>query len=122
MEKRLVVSFSDGEDILSGLRDAAREHDVDFARFHSADGCLKDFQIISDSYDDLSTVPEDHVIDKISGRVLKGRDGHSVKVHFTLIKKSAGKTLPISGELKKGVASGDVTLVLTLSDMKGIIH
>jgi len=122
MEKRLVVSFSDGEDILEGLKDAAKEHDVDFASFHSADGCLKNFQLISDSYADLSEVPEDYLIDKISGRVLKGKDGHNVKVHFTLVKKAAGKTLPVSGELRKGLASGDVTLILTLSDMKNIIH
>lgn len=123
MEKRLVLSFSDGDDIIEGVREAAKEHDVDFARFLSADGCIKDFQIISDNYADLASIADDYLVDKISGRVLKTQDSeHKVNLHFTLIKKAAGKTLPLSGELKKGVASGDLTIVLTLSDMKNIIH
>lgn len=121
MEKRLVISFNDGDDVLEGIKEAAKEHDIDFAKFHSAEGSLKDFQLISDDYKDLSEVKEEFVVDKISGRVLKQKDGHTVNLHFTLIKKSAGKTLPVSGELKKGLASGDLTIVLTLSDMKRII-
>lgn len=122
MEKRLVLSFSDGDDILEGVKQAAVEHDVDFAKFVAAEGCIKDFQLISDDYKNISTVAEDFVVDKISGRVVKQKDSHNVNLHFTLVKRAAGKTLPVSGELKKGIASGDLSIVLTLSNVKNIIH
>ncbi|MDO8647171.1 MAG: DUF296 domain-containing protein [Candidatus Diapherotrites archaeon] len=122
MEKRLVLSFSDGDDILEGVRQAAAEHDVDFAKFHSANGCIKDFQIISDDYRDISSIADDYLVDKIAGRIMKQKDAHKINLHFTLVKKASGKTTPISGELRKGIVSGDLTIVLTLSDMKNIIH
>jgi len=122
MEQRLVIIFSDNDDILPGLAEALKQHDVDFARFSRAEGSIKDFELISDNYEDISKISDVYVVDKISGRALKQKDGHTINLHFTLIRKDAGKTLPFSGELKKGLAAGDLTIVLTLTDMKKIIH
>lgn len=122
MEQRLVVSFNDNDDILSGLKEALTQHDITFARFASAEGSIKDFEIISDNYDDISQIKDVYVVDKVSGRALKQRDGHTINLHLTLIKKDAGKTTPFSGELKKGLASGDLKIVLTLSDLRKIIQ
>lgn len=122
MEQRLVISFSDSEDILPGLTDALKQHDVDFARFSSAEGSIKDFELISDNYEDVSKISDVYIVDKISGRALKQNGRHNINLHFTLIRKDAGKTLPFSGELKKGLVAGDLTIVLTLTDMKKIIY
>ena len=123
MEKQLVISFSDGEDVLAGIKEAVKQHDVDMARFRSADGCLKDFELISDDYKDLKGVPEEHFVDKVSGRVLKQKgENYSVDLHLTLLKKAASKTNPVSGELRKGLASGELTFILTLSSLKSMIH
>ena len=123
MEKQLVMSFSDGEDLIEGVYQAVRENDVDFGIFSEIRGELKEFKVISDNYDTPSAEGHVYLLDKVSGRVLKQKEGgHKVKLHVTLVKKGVSKANLVTGELVRGIAHGDVTLILKLRDMKNIIY
>lgn len=122
MEKRWVISFTDGEEIIEGLNQAAQETDVHFARFIESTGDIKTFDIISDNYDRPEANDFLYRLDKVSGTVMKSPQGPKVKLHCTLVKKGVSKAALITGQLRKAVASGDVTIILTTTDMSSIIQ
>ena len=121
--KKLVISFSDGEEVIDGITQAAKEHNVEYARFVSGEGELKDFELISDNYDNPSNVSGvPHFVSAVSGRIVKRANGEpTINFHLTINKKGY-KTEAISGELKRGIVNNELTLELALSDVSKIIE
>lgn len=122
MEKRLVISFEDGDEVLEGVAKAAAEHDIHYARFTASEGTLRDFDLLSDNYDRPSADDKLFLVDKVSGTVVKTPTGHKVKLHCTLVRKGVSKAALLTGELKKGVVQDSLDLVLTTADMSKIIQ
>ncbi|MFH0714893.1 MAG: DUF296 domain-containing protein [Candidatus Diapherotrites archaeon] len=121
--KQLVIEFSDGDELMEGIVQAAKEHNIDYARFREGTGELREFDLISDDFNSIPLANNPHILAAVSGRVLKQKGSGEPKVnfHLTLFRKGA-KTKPLSGELKKGIANGTVSLVLDVSDMGKIIE
>ncbi len=118
-----MIEFSDGEELVEGISAAAKEHNIDYARFREGTGELREFDLISDDFDAPPSNATPYVLAAVSGRVLKqkGSDEPKINFHLTLFRKGA-KTKPVSGELKHGLANGTVSLVLDVSDMGKIIE
>lgn len=119
MEKRLVISFSDGEDVIGGIESALQEHGVDFAMFSNGSGCFKHFELSPPS----NASPNfDYFLNSVSGSALRRKNGFDVNLRLTLFRRGNVKTALVSGRLKKGIASDNLNLILTLRHVKGIIQ
>lgn len=122
MEKQLVISFEDGEEVVDGVAKAAAEHDIHYARFTASTGTLREFDLISDNYDRPSAENKLFLVDKVSGTVVKTPTGHKIKLHCTLVRKGVSKAALLTGELRKGIVQDELNLVLTTADLSKIIQ
>ena len=122
MEKRLVLSFEDGDEVLAGVLQAAVEHDINYARFTASEGTLREFDLMSDNYDRPSADNKLFLVDKVSGTVVKTPTGHRVKLHCTLVRKGVSKAALLTGELRSGIVQDSLDLILTTADLSKIIQ
>ncbi|MEW6295075.1 MAG: DUF296 domain-containing protein [Candidatus Diapherotrites archaeon] len=116
----LKIEFSDGEEIIEGIFQAAKEHDIDYGTFDAAEGELKDIELISDDYSENAKFEEPIKIRSISGRVVKQKDGWECNLHVSLNRLSTNRQW-ISGELKKAYASKEFKIDVGVRDLKKII-
>jgi len=116
----LKIEFSDGEDIIEGIFQAAKEHDIDYGTFDAAEGELKGIELISDDYTENAKFAEPIKIKSISGRICKQKDGWDCNLHVSLNRLSTNRQW-ISGEIKKAYASKEFKLEINLRDLKKII-
>lgn len=119
----LVLEFSDGEEVISGIENALKEHEVEYGVFASGEGELREFDLISDSFKpprNPGKVP--FIVTAVSGKVFKKKgDSHGINFHLTLFRKGA-KTEPFSGVLKRGIVNNNLRLSINLSKVGKIIE
>ncbi len=105
---------------MEGLREALVEHGVSYGTFVAGSGELKTIDLISDSYE-KPILAGPFTVDKVSGNVKLQKEGHTINLHLTLVKKGM-KSTPMSGQLKRGIVNGQLQLTIQLSDLNRIIQ
>ena len=102
------------------MKQALEEHNVSYGTFISGGGELKSFDLISDNYD-KPVFSGPFLLDRVSGNVKLQKQGHTINLHVTLLKKGA-KAYPMTGQLRKAVVNGNLQLTIQLSDLGKIIQ
>jgi len=120
MPNNLVITLENNEEIVSTIKQAFQEHNLDFGTFYFAEGSLKDFMIKSDEMEKVEKLDSDYSIDKISGKILKFGGELKIRLHVTLLRRGV-KSMPISGELVRGTVNQEAKIGIAVSDLSKII-
>ena len=113
MAKNLVLEFSDGDEVLEGIRQACDEHNVQFGQFIEGKGPVKEFTLFSHDYQ-RQTFRGDYVLDVVSGQVKKMRDERQVDFRGVILRRGTHATH--QGRFTNIVAGEGLRIVLHLND------
>jgi len=116
----LKLVFSEGDDVIEGIREAAKEHNINYGVFFEAEGSLKEILLISDDYREKAEFKEPVEVKTVSGKVCQQKDGYNIKMHVSLSKLSSNRKW-LSGEIKRALAADNFTVSIDLKDLNKII-
>jgi len=116
------LKFSDGEDVVGGILNFAKEKEIEYGEIVSGRGKIRDFELVSTGQKralDRLFYAESFSISAISGKLhsIKGEMTHSINVSITKSGYNATK-----GQLLKATADGPVELTIRKVNLGKIIE